>query len=896
MIHPHTTRSAILATALLITSFSAHAQDEAKQDAKHGSITVKDYLGKERTLFDGDGDGWDDLWCVLHPDLKHRNKAIDTDGDKLTDYEEMIMWRDPFVEGPLPRELTPEEIAEAERAAAAALVIAQEAWEKKKADAAPLLRQLLQPGETTPDEKIQEAAGETAELQRKAIAANAQNPQMERALDDIAARHDTPREKFDENGRKQQLVGELDGMPLYIQSFDTLQSASVSADELWPAAVWPFSNNNTGLNLSGAGTTLGLWEVDGGMNASHIELGAPRVVQKDSAALDPTGHASHVAGAMAGAGALNLGFLPAAFNESRGVAYGANVFGYNTLDIASERLSAAAGNLTDPPLRAANNSWGRPGPWAQFDNNPLPPEPAGVDTDGDGIFGETNVDLRWRWSGLANPAFQEDFQFGFYFPNDTSGTGGNQIDAFMQTDAPRHLLVFACGNDRATGPQIAPATYFIGTTEINSTAQPRDWQNGDDGGYDTIASPATAKNVLSVGSCEDIYRQVGNQITAGFVPGAVVTPSAFSGAGPTDDGRIKPDLVAVGSPSAIARAAFGFNFTPAGGGAIGVLVGPTNGAGNYTVGIQGTSFSAPTVSGLLGLVMQRRNQLFPTLPASEAWRGSTLKAIAINGCDDVGAPGPDYRMGHGPANAQSSVQVVTDEHANGRGSLVKELLMAPGASVSWIVRSTGVVPLSVTTAWSDPAGPALTVASTPESQVPMLVNNIDLRVEYLGPDITTVPGPSTPVSTFLPWVLNPDLTGETNALRSAAAARGLDNRNNVEKTSIATPAAGRYRITLTHSGGLPGNPAPSNQLVSTVLSGVISELPKIDSLAVSPTATEYLLTFTADPGAYFTIQSSPDLVNWTDSGSVLAANVTNTVLVTSAITNSKLFWRMRRGQ
>ena len=85
MNHPHTTRSAILATALLTASFSAYAQDEAKQDTKPGSITVKDYLGKERTLFDGDGDGWDDLWCVLHPDLKHRNKSIDTDGDKLTD-------------------------------------------------------------------------------------------------------------------------------------------------------------------------------------------------------------------------------------------------------------------------------------------------------------------------------------------------------------------------------------------------------------------------------------------------------------------------------------------------------------------------------------------------------------------------------------------------------------------------------------------------------------------------------------------------------------------------------------------------------------------------------------------------------------------------------------------
>jgi hypothetical protein len=880
--------------ALISVCASSVSAQVAK--AKPVNITVKDYLGKERTILDSDGDGWDDLWCHLHRDLKHRNKAIDTDKDGLTDYEEMVMWRSPYTKGPLPREFAPEEIAAGKLAAAKSLANAQKAWQKKKAEAAPLLCQLILPGKTAPDALIQQANDETAELKRKASAAAVLKPQQDRALDGIAKKYKTPREKFDENGRKQQLVGEMGGMPLYIQSFDTLQSASISADELWPATAWPFSNNNTGLGLTGAGTTLGMWEVDGAINTTHTEFGSGRVVQKDTAVLDPKGHATQVAGAMAGAGAADLTFLPAAFSESRGVAYGANVFGYNTADIVSERLTAANGNTNDPPVHISNNSWGQPGPWEQFDNNPLPPEPAGVDTDGDGIFGEPNVDLRWKWTGITNPAFQEDFKFGFYFPTAAGTSGGVVNDTFMRSDAPRHLLVYACGNDRATGPQTAPSTYFIGTTEISSAAQPRVWRNGDEGGYDTVASPATAKNVLSVGSCEDIYLRVGNQTSAGYATGAVVVPSSFSGAGPTDDGRIKPDLVAVGSPSAIARTAFGFNFTPAGGTPTAVLVSPTNGAGSYRLGLQGTSFSAPTVTGMLGLVMERRNRLYPTLPATEAWQGSTLKAIAINSCDDVGTPGPDYRMGYGPANARQAVQAVTDEQANGRGSLIKELTLAPTTSVSWMVQSSGTAPLSVTAAWSDPAGPAPTVATTPESQAPMLVNNIDLRVEYLGPDVTTLLAPTAVVATFLPWTLNPDLGGETAALRSAAAVRGVDNRNNVEKVSVATPVAGRYRITLTHAGGLPDNPAPSTQVVSIVLSGVTSELPRINSLAVSPTATQYLLTFSADPGAYFTLQSSPDLMNWTDSGSVLAVNVTNTVLVNSAITNSKLFWRMRRGQ
>lgn len=61
----------------------------------------------------------------------------------------------------------------------------------------------------------------------------------------------------------------------------------------------------------------------------------------------------------------------------------------------------------------------------------------------------------------------------------------------------------------------------------------------------------------------------------------------------------------------------------------------------------------------------------------------------------------------------------------------------------------------------------------------------------------------------------------------APATRGVDNRNNVERVSIAAPAAGEYRIIVTHSGGLAGNPAPSAQPVSVVLGSVVPEAPRI---------------------------------------------------------------------
>ena len=875
MTYLHSTLSALSVTALIFTPLISYAQDDAEQEDGTNNLIVKDYLGKERVIFDGDGDGWDDLWCAIYSDLKHRNKSIDTDKDGLTDYEEMVMWRDPFVEGPLPRELTPEEIEEGKRAAAEALVIAQAAWERKKEQVAPLLRQLLPPGQMEPDAKIQEAEDGSAALREKAVASRLLEPGRERVLDDVARKYGVEREFQDEDGKKLRLSGESLG-PVYIQGHDTLSAAGISADELWPpVAWWPYSENNTGLNLTGAGQTLGMWEVDGGVRASHIEMGTSRITQKDSAALDASGHATSVAGTMAATG---VGTLFSSFYESRGVAYQANVFAYDTAFFATERAAAAAGNGTDPAIRLANHSWGATCGWRLED-----------------IDSTVGVNYQWVWYGPTLASFQEDHKFGFYLPDASGDSSSTQIDLFLQSEAPQHLMVYSCGNDRTEGPGASPGTYYYRTGQttwvpVSAATFPRDWDDGDAGFYDTVAAPGTSKNVLTVGACEDVYYTSGGTFL-GFGPGANAVPAAFSGAGPTDDGRIKPDLVAVGTTNFGIRQALGLTS-----GSTAYLLAPTaSGDSQYTGGAIGTSFAAPAVTGALGLVQQRWAQLYPSLPASQAWHGSTLKAIAINTCDDVGAEGPDYQMGYGIINAKKAALAVDADYSNGRGSLIKEFSLDVGSSASWVVQSDGTQPLSVTVPWSDPPGPALTTITAPDPQNAMLVNNIDLKVEYLGTDTTVYPPPA-PITTYYPWSLNPDLTSKSATTRALTATRAVDNRNNVEKVSIAAPAAGRYRITVTHSGGLSGNPTPSTQVVSAAVSGVTPELPNITELASSPTANEFLLSFTADPGAYFTIQSSTNLVTWADAGSVLAEEVVNTVLVTPNTGEARRFWRIRRGQ
>jgi len=769
--------------------------------------------------------------------------------------------------GTLPRaveaEAAPVDPATAQRLAEEAAQRGEEAWQRKKAEAAPRMRPLIPVGQRISGEKRLRVLAEFEALREKAARSRAEQPAKEQALDDLSIRLGAPREIRTPDGKRLILADEIAGAPAYMGSHNTVAAASISADELWPSGAWPYSEANTGLNLSGAGHTLALWEVDGGVRVTHIEFGT-RVEQRDDAALDASGHATQVAGTMAAGG---VGTIFGGFAEARGVAYGADVFAYDTDYFAIEREDAAAGNETDPPVFLANHSWGFVNGWRQQDityqGNPL----QGV----------------WVWWGPPGANFPEDVKFGLYTAANEADTGCEEIDPFLQADARRHLMSYSCGNDRLEGPGVSPATYYRFdwlTEEFVTDTTVRDWDDGDEGGLDSLSAPGTAKNVLTVGACEDVFHLDGENVVFGFGAGANAVPAAFSGAGPTDDGRLKPDLVAVGTPNLWLREWLG----EVSGGHIRGLISPTA-AGDYYYSLvaRGTSYSSPAVAGGLGLVLQRRAQLYPGLTAGEAWLNSTLKAIAIDTCDDVGAPGPDYRLGHGIFNARSAVGRVEEDQAIGRGSLIKELSLGVSQTVSWEVVSDGVEPLSVTIVWSDPPGPALTTFTAPDPQDAMLVNNLDLTVEHV--DSETL---------YRPWVLNPDLDGESAAVRSAAASRGVDNRNNVERVSIAAPAAGQYRITLTHSGGLPGNPAPSAQPVSVVLGGVVPEAPRITELAKSPTANEFLLTFEADPGAYFTIEGSTDLINWTEEESVLAEDVSNTVLLTS--TDPYRFWRLRRAQ
>lgn len=228
--------------------------------------------------------------------------------------------------------------------------------------------------------------------------------------------------------------------------------------------------------------------------------------------------------------------------------------------------------------------------------------------------------------------------------------------------------------------------------------------------------------------------------------------TGFSGWGPTDDGRIKPDVVGNGW-----------------------LLMSTYGHDPYYAAAVGTSMAAPNVTGSLLLLQQHYQNIH-----SSFMRAATLKALAIHTADESGAAdGPDYEYGWGLLNTQSAARVITEngglEHNIIEGTRTDG---APNTVLINVSETNAVV--KATLVWTDPPGtPVAPTLNPPDS---MLVNDLDLRVSVGG-------------STYLPWILNPASPGD-------AATTGDNARDNVEQVVVDAGGAGSYSIEVNHKGTL----------------------------------------------------------------------------------------------
>ncbi len=279
--------------------------------------------------------------------------------------------------------------------------------------------------------------------------------------------------------------------------------------------------------------------------------------------------------------------------------------------------------------------------------------------------------------------------------------------------APYHV-VFAIGNAR-------------GRQDSSGCREP--------GGYGTVGVPATAKNVLSVGA----IHSDDNSMTV------------FSGWGPTDDGRLKPEVVAPGDEVS---------------GDGGITSAQPN--GGYGV-LVGTSMAAPAVSGAAAVLIEDYRRLFNGLTPQPALIKGLLTHTAADLDDETDwfQPGPDYASGYGRIQIRNAV-----DHLRGGGWLAGKV--APGQTVSYFLPvPPETAQVKVTLVWDDV--PAL------QNAAHTLVNDLDL--------VVTDPAGNR----HFPWTLDP-------ANPSAPATRTQPDRVNIIEQVLADGNVLPGIWTLTVSG------------------------------------------------------------------------------------------------
>ncbi len=153
-------------------------------------------------------------------------------------------------------------------------------WEEKLEKIRPQLCELKPIEDKTNPIQSVEAIKEKERLLIAAEKAFEKQVEIERKLNEIAARHNVKRTRKNAEGKTRVLAGEANGYPVWLESHNQIAAAGISADELWPTNSAPWPSSSTGRNLTGTNVVLGMWEVGGGVLTNHQEF-SDRVIQMD---------------------------------------------------------------------------------------------------------------------------------------------------------------------------------------------------------------------------------------------------------------------------------------------------------------------------------------------------------------------------------------------------------------------------------------------------------------------------------------------------------------------------------------------------------------------------------------------------------------------------------------
>jgi hypothetical protein len=479
------------------------------------------------------------------------------------------------------------------------------------------------------------------------------------------------------------------GEALYLKAESNAQAAKMTKTNL----LHPGGTLGTGLtgksdSIKGK---LGMWD-GGGVLTSHQEFGG-RATAAPAQTASTNDHATHVAGILVAGGVSP---------SAKGMAYEADLKFWDFSNDNSEMSTASTS------LLISNHSYGYQAGW---------------------VYDETKK--KWQWWGNDAVSENEDFKFGLYDVNTQTW------DRIAYT-APNYLIVKSAGNNRNENGPASGDYYFLRSTSDSSNKA-----RAKNDGYDIISTSGTSKNILTVGAAS----------ISSLIPtkGSDVSISSFTSWGPTDDGRVKPDVMAIGTS----------------------MFSTDNSNDKAYDTKSGTSMSSPQAAGSLYLIQQ----LYNRLNKNTFMLSSTLKAVAIHTALDMDALGPDYKTGFGLIQLDRAAALVRND---GNGHLLKEEKLNQGQTKTYTFTSSGNGPLKATIAWTDPEA---STSSALNDRTPRLVNDLDIRL-------------TSGSTTYLPFILDP-------ANPAALAIPGDNIRDNVEQIVIPNTLPGQtFTLTVSHKGTL----------------------------------------------------------------------------------------------
>ncbi|HEX3799826.1 MAG TPA: S8 family serine peptidase [Verrucomicrobiae bacterium] len=392
--------------------------------------------------------------------------------------------------------------------------------------------------------------------------------------------------------------------------------------------------------------------------------------------------------------------------------------------------------------------------------------------------------------------------------------------------------------------------------------------NSGGDGVESIDTPATAKNVISVGAADN-FQPFGNGATDLGGIGDSESSSAneiasFSSRGPCQDGRTKPDIMAPGThvsggvaqwslaipqPAGTGTCDPCFNGSGVDGGPNGNPFFPTN-QQFYTVS-SGTSHAAPCVAGGAALLRQyfiNQSNTPPSAAMTKAFLMNSARYMTGSTANDTL---PSINQGMGEMNLGTAFdgtpRILRDE-------LSADMFTASGQSRSYvgtIVDQTK--PFRVTVAWTDAPGNTTGAAYN---------NNLDLTV--------TVGG-----NVYKGNVFN----GQYSATGGVS-----DTRNNVESVFLPAGVGGGFVVkingTSINSVGVPNSSNALSQDFALVVYNANSVPSPIISAAGTTVVAESCSPGNGaiDPGETVTVNFSLQ-----DIGSISTGNLTATLLTNSSI-------------